>query len=603
MFKNKLLFLLILVIFLIGCGVVSANENITDVNAIENVHEDVERDDSISLSEEDSQDLQDSSQKPGKVDTHIQSGDVNNYYKESSELVSYLKDDNNQLISNKMLSISINDKIYNKNTDNEGKIVLKLNLKPGVYHATVKFAGDENHTSSVANAVVKVDKSVLAIQTKDFKTYFESGFYFKAIVINKITKNPVQGVKVAFKVIKNNKHKTYWAITDSNGVAMLKKNLKVGSYKVVTSLKKNANLKAKKVKSSLTIKETAETGCSSLYIQVNKNEAVVGFRRDATNAKTLHIVKYKLNGKVAVKQYKSNTYFFHCLATADGWMAATGGMDNPSINHAIEKLAGKMAKSGKIKKSYLKKIQRYERQLGIGHFSIKAPNGKYALVWASGISTGKLKSGEFIDVPNARSMFRHGTWDKYSSNPVKAAIKVAATDSFGVNRRDATAFHWKATTSEGKTTSTLKAYAANDNGRLAGRSTAHLRDDIVCKGKFISKESLPKTPSSKFIGKFKLGNIDKLIKTQTKVNAPALNMNFNDSKTFDVTVKDKKTKNPIKKLKLKLKIDNKVYTVKTNSKGVASFNPKTLKAGDHEVTIYSGNDKYFVSSKSTITIN
>ena len=72
MFKNKLLFLLILVIFLIGCGVVSANENITDVNAIENVHEDVERDDSISLSEEDSQDLQDSSQKPGKVDTHIQ---------------------------------------------------------------------------------------------------------------------------------------------------------------------------------------------------------------------------------------------------------------------------------------------------------------------------------------------------------------------------------------------------------------------------------------------------------------------------------------------------------------------------------------------------
>lgn len=306
---------------------------------------------------------------------------------------------------------------------------------------------------------------------------------------------------------------------------------------------------------------------------------------------------------MAVKQYKTNSYFFHCLATADGWMAATGGMDNPSINHAIEKLAGKMAKSGKIKKSYLKKIQRYERQLGIGHFSIKAPNGKYALVWASGISTGKLKSGEFIDVPNARSMFRHGTWDKYSSNPVKAAIKVAATDSFGVNRRDATAFHWKATTSEGKTTSTLKAYAANDNGRLAGRSTAHLRDDIVCKGKFISKESLPKTPSSKFIGKFKLGNIDKLIKTQTKVNAPALNMNFNDSKTFDVTVKDKKTKNPIKKLKLKLKIDNKVYTVKTNSKGVASFNPKTLKAGDHEVTIYSGNDKYFVSSKSTITIN
>ena len=537
------------------------------------------------------------------MSTKIESEDVTTYYKENSEFVSYLKDSNNQPISNKRVSILINSKIYDRTTDVEGKIVLKLNLKPGTYCTKVKFDGDENYTSSIANAIVKVNKAALAIQTKNFKTYFESGFYLKAKVINKVTKNPVQGVKVAFKVLKNNKYKTYYATTDSNGIAKLKKNFNVGSYKVVVSLKKNAYLKAKKTKAVLTIKETAEMACSSLYLQVSNTEAVAGFRRDATNAKTLHIVKYKLNGKLAVKQYKTDSYFFHSITTADGWMAGTGGWDNPVVNHAIENLAGKIIKSGKITKYYLKKIQRNERKLNSGHFSIKAPNGKYAIVWASGIKVGKLKPGEFIDVPNARSMFRHGTWTKYSNDPAKAAIKVAATDSFGVNRRDATAFHWKATTVDGKTSSTLKVYAANDNGRLVGKSTGHLKDNIIFKGKFISKNSLPKTPSSKFLGTYKFGSIDKLIKTQTTVKAPKLNTTLNESKTFEITVKDKNTKNPIKGLKLKLKINNKVYTIKTDSKGVARFNPKSLGIGNYNVLIYSGNIKYFVSTKSTIKIN
>ena len=606
MSSKRFLIVPILLLILLSIGFVSASDNGTDEIALidESVSQPV---DENSLNDEIDNDINSSSNmgvdESCPMSTKIESEDITTYYKENSEFVSYLKDSNNQPISNKRVSILINNKIYDRTTDVEGKIVLKLNLKPGTYCAKVKFDGDENYTSSIANAIVKVNKAALAIQTKNFKTYFESGFYLKAKVINKVTKNPVQGVKVAFKVLNNNKYKTYYATTDSDGIAKLKKNFKVGSYKVVISLKKNTYMKAKKSKATLTIKETAEMACSSLYLQVSSTEAVAGFRRDATNAKTLHIVKYKLNGKWAVKQYKTDSYFFHLLTSADGWMAGTGGWDNPTVNHAIENLAGKIIKSGKITKYYLKKIQSYERRLNSGHFSIKAPNGKYAIVWASGIKVGKLKPGEFIDVPNARSMFRHGTWTKYSSDPAKAAIKVAATDSFGVNRRDATAFHWKATTVDGKTSSTLKVYAANDNGRLVGKSTGHLKDNIIFKGKFISKNKLPKVPSSKFLGTYKFGSIDKLIKTQTTVTAPKLNMTFNESKTFEITVKDKKTKNPIKGLKLKLKINNKVYTIKTDSKGVARFNPKSLGIGNYNVLIYSGNIKYFVSTKSTIKIN
>ena len=605
MLNKKFLIFPILLLILLSIGFVSASDNGSDEIAL--------GDESVSqrvggtpIDEKIESALNESSNSvegdSNIINTKIEAKDVTTYYKENSDFVSYLKDNNNQPISNKKVSILINDKIYDKNTDNDGKIVLKINLKPGTYCATVKFAGDKNYTSSVADAIVNVNKATLSIQTKNFKTYFESGFYFKAKVINKITKNPVEGIKVAFKVYKDNEYRTYYATTDSNGVAKLKNNLKVGSYKVVTSLKKNAYLKAKKAKSTLAIKETAEMGCSSLYLQVSSTEAVAGFRRDATNAKTLHIVKYKLNGKWAVKQYKTNSYFFHSLTTADGWMAGTGGWDNPTINHAIEKLAGKMAKSGKIKKSYLKKIQSYERQLNIGHFSIKAPNGKYALVWGSGIKIGKLKPGEYIDVPNAKSMFRHGTWAKYSKNPSRAAIKVAATDSFGVNRRDATAFHWKATTVDGKTTSKLKVYAANDNGRLVGRGTGHLMDDVKFMGKFFSKYDLPKTPSMLLLGVQKFGSIDKIIKTQTKVKAPNLSKMLNESKKFTIFVKDKKTKKPILNLKLKLKIGKKVYTVRTNSRGIANFNADLLKLGTYAVKIYSDNIKYYVSAKSTIKI-
>jgi len=148
----------------------------------------------------------------------------------------------------------------------------------------------------------------------------------------------------------------------------------------------------------------------------------------------------------------------------------------------------------------------------------------------------------------------------------------------------------------------LKAYAANDNGKLAGRSTGHLKDDIYFKGTFFSKNNLPKTPSKMLLGVHKFGSIDKLIKTQTSVKAPKLTKDLNESKTFDITVKDKKTKKPVKNIKLKVKIRNKTYTVKTDSKGIAKFNTESLTNGTYSVLIYSGNIKYYVSAKSTIKI-
>lgn len=595
---NKCLIFLILFLALFTVAAVSANENVTlDDQTVSQGIEELPVADGIEISENESSNTAQVSQ----MDTRIEAEDVTANHNEKAELVGYLKDGNNQPVCNKTVSIFINAKSYNKTTDNFGKVVLKLDLKPNTYNATIRFGGDENYTASAANFIVVVKSIQMAIKTSNYKTYVDSGLYFKAKVFDKITKAPLSGVKVLFKVyIGNNKYKKYYAITDKNGMAVLKKNFKVGSYWIVTSIKKNKKVKSK---AKLTVKATAEMGCSSLYLQVSKTEGTLGFRRDSTYAANLHIKVIKWQGRTALKQYKNkNSYFFHAIITSDGWAIGNGGADNSGINKAIQKLAGKIVKSGKIKMSILKKIQRYEKSLGIGHFAIKAPNGKYAVVWANSIQKGKLKAGQYLCVPNKKSSFKQGSWNKFSKNPAKAAIKILAKDSFGVNRRDVTVFHWKSVTEEGSTSSSVSVYAANDDGHLVGRSTAHLKDNIYFKNTFFSKNKLPRTPSKLLLGVHNFGSIDKIIKIQTVVKAPELTKTLNESKTFKIKVKDKKTKQPIKNVKIKIKIGDVIYTVRTDSNGVAKFNPKSLGVGSYKVKIFSGNKKYYVSAKSAIVI-
>jgi hypothetical protein len=73
-----------------------------------------------------------------------------------------------------------------------------------------------------------------------------------------------------------------------------------------------------------------------------------------------------------------------------------------------------------------------------------------------------------------------------------------------------------------------------------------------------------------------------------------------------VTVKDRATKKAVSNVKIKIKVyTGKKYltkTVKTNSKGIAKFNTKSLKVGSHNVVISSANGNYKISAKSKITI-
>lgn len=599
-FKKSVYILLIFLILIVSLSFVSAQENTTDV-----VKDKVEY----------SKNIGDFNNASSSVDTHIEIDTGDYYYKDKNTLVGYLKDTNGSAIKNKQLDIFLNGNHYIKTTDNSGKISLPLNLKPNTYILKIKFVGDENYTANTANSIVKVKKPVLAIKMSNYKTYVDSDLFFKVKVYNKLNGNPVSGIKVLFKVysVKDKKYYYYYAITDAKGFAILKRNLKVGTYKISTQIKDSKDKKYVSYKNSnkkvtMKVKPTAETGCCSFYLQVSSKESVAGFRRDATNALNIYIKHVKWHGRTAIKQYKlGNSYFFHSITTSDGWMIGTGGLDNPTINKAIENLAGKMVEAKKIKTSYIKKIQNYERQLGLGHFSIKAPNGKFAVVWLNGYTIGKLNPGEYISVPNLKSYYRHGDYDQFSSNFIKAAIKVGATDAFGVNRRDITLFHWKMSTDKNfKTTSLVKTYASNDGGRFVGSSTSYLKDDIYYKNKFISRNKLPISPKMMLLGVHKFGNIDKFIKTLTIVKAPSVTAKFNESRFFKVLVKNKNTRKAIESAKIKISLSfngtTKNYTLRTDSIGIAKINTKDLLKGAYRVVISQANKKYLISAKTKIVI-
>ena len=585
--------LLIFFVLFLSFSIVSAADNATDDGAATSdmsvaVEEDAEISDNL-------------------INTNIEVNSVDSYYKEKTDLTGYLKDDDGNFIENKTVSVLVNGVTYNRTTDSKGKFFLPIHLASGKYNVLINFLGDKEYNSTFASTIIKINKAPVTVESKDFSTYVGSDIFFTAKVYNSVTKTPMSGVKVLFKVYdtKAKKYVYYYKVTDGKGIATLNKNLKEGSYVVYTSVS-NKHVSSKSSKSTIKIKPTAEVGCCSFYLQVSGSEALTGFRRDSTYAAYILVKPTTWYGRPVIKQYKeTNSYSFHLIVTADGWMVGTGGADNPTINRNIERLAAQMISDGCIQKAKLHQIKRYISYLGIGHFAIKAPNGRYAAIWLNGEKYGVLKPGQYISVPNYKSCFRQGSYASFSKDPATAALKIAATDSYGVNKRVILVHHWKATTKDFKTTATLKSYAANDDGRFSGRSTAHLKDNIGYKGTFISRNSLPYPTKKKWLGTHSFGNIDKIVKQNVVVTAPKVSNKLGVTSYFKATVKNKAGK-PLSPVNIQIKVYNskfsKTYVLRTDSNGVVKLDTKLLGIGTYNVLITQYNNRYWSSTQTSIVI-
>ena len=97
--------------------------------------------------------------------------------------------------------------------------------------------------------------------------------------------------------------------------------------------------------------ESEMVGCCSVMLQLEGNDSMFAFRRDASFPAHIYIKNYTdWHGHKAVKQYKEDGgYFCQAIVTDDGWTIGYGGIDDGIDNERIENItAGMINKNNTI---------------------------------------------------------------------------------------------------------------------------------------------------------------------------------------------------------------------------------------------------------------
>ena len=329
-------------------------------------------------------------------------------------------------------------------------------------------------------------------------------------------------------------------------------------------------------------------GCCTTILQGYNNDSAISFRRDETHKVTLNV---KHNSSF-IKQYKTGSYSFHVIVDKKGWLVGTGGVDNEYVNRNIESNAITMINNNQITKTNMNNINNLVSGLSLGHFVIKAPNGTYNLIIKRGRTykeSGVLKSGQYLVVPNSIDYFHKGTLSNFmdEKSMITSSRLLAAKNRYGINRREIVTYYYK----NNIYNSTVKVTMTNDNGKYVNVKSSHLIDNVQTNNKYYSSSSIP------IIDNFiELDNVYFFIKNQSQPTHFILdkinNKQLNDNVVISGRYVDNKGNN-LTYTPIKLVINSKEYSVKTDGHGIFSYNFKAGLIGKNNVSVsYQGNNRY-----------
>ena len=144
-------------------------------------------------------------------------------------------DDGNIAKAGEIVNVTVNKKTSAVKVDNNGYASFKISLDPGTYTLTATYAGFKVSNKIVVKPLL-ITKNISKKKAKTIK--------FTAKLVNNKGK-VVKGKKITFKL----KGKTYSAKTNSKGIATVSlKNLKVGTYKIITKYGKSSCTNTIKIK-------------------------------------------------------------------------------------------------------------------------------------------------------------------------------------------------------------------------------------------------------------------------------------------------------------------------------------------------------------------
>ncbi len=236
-----------------------------------------------------------------KVNTIISVGELNIAY--GNNLVLTLKDAKGNVLSDKHVSIKINDETFDKTTDANGQAKLPITLSPGEYSASFTFSGDGNYAKSTGSVKFTVEKaSPLITATK--KNFEPTAKTKKYSITLKDNRGVMKNTKVSMKV----NGKTYTATTNSNGVATfnLNKLTKKGTYKdAVITYNGNENYNKVTKKVTITVKPTPKLTAKQATFKVKTKTKTYSVTLKDNKNKVMKNTKVTIN--VNGKTYSAKT--------------------------------------------------------------------------------------------------------------------------------------------------------------------------------------------------------------------------------------------------------------------------------------------------------
>lgn len=236
--------------------------------------------------------------------------------------------------------------------------------------------------------------------------------------------------------------------------------------------------------------------CCSVILQLEGNNAVIIHRRDGGYPLELYIT----DDDVIRQQKTSIAYFYTIFVNKDGWLTGKGGGDGPLVNEKFEAIALEMISNNCISEDYTNLIINLIKNVGLGHFILKSPNGtyfSYCYKNGKGIdSSGVLNSGDYVICPNGPDYFVIGHVDNIT-DPIYTSRYIIGNDAYGNGRHNDMSYYYQ----NNDNNITVSIYAANDDGHFVNKSDG-LPDSIWVNGTYIPSSSIPNLMEGIFVASY-----------------------------------------------------------------------------------------------------
>ena len=148
--------------------------------------------------------------------------DITMYYKNGTKLHITLKDNKGYNLADTPITVTINGVSYKKTTDKNGAVEMNIYLKPGVYTATVDYAGNKTIGANSVDAKITV---LPTITGNNITKMYQNGTHFFAAFVNGQGK-ALANTKVTFNI----NGVFYTKQTNDKGIANLNIMLRPGHY-------------------------------------------------------------------------------------------------------------------------------------------------------------------------------------------------------------------------------------------------------------------------------------------------------------------------------------------------------------------------------------